>query len=99
MMADDLVVGEMRVAAEAAMNNAYCRYSKFRVGAAVLSDDVQIFPGCNVENASYDLTMCAERNALFQAMAEGVRKITATSIGNPTDITTPTSVCSYLVIH
>lgn len=78
MSVDDLVVQEMRVAAEAAMKNAYCRYSKFRVGAAVLSADGEIFAGCNVENASYGLTSCAERNAIFQAVAKG-----AVSKGKP----------------
>jgi len=89
MEADDLIVGEMRVAAEAAMNNAYCRYSKFRVGAAVLTEDGKIFSGCNVENASYGLTMCAERNAIFQAVAQGIRKLKAVVIVTPTDKATP----------
>jgi cytidine deaminase len=77
------------VAAEAAMKNAYCRYSKFRVGAAVLSEDGEIFSGCNVENASYGLTMCAERNAIFQAVAKGLRKLKAVVIVTPTDKATP----------
>ena len=89
MNADDPVVQEMRVAAEAAMKNAYCRYSKFRVGAAVLSDDDEIFAGCNVENASYGLTMCAERNAIFQAVAQGLRKLKAVVIVTPTNTATP----------
>lgn len=71
MDAGDLVVQEMRVAAEAAMKNAHCWYSRFRVGAAVLSGEGEIFAGCNVENASYGLTICAERNAIFQAVAKG----------------------------
>jgi len=89
MNADDLIVREMQVAAEGAMKNAYCRYSKFRVGAAVLSDDGQIFAGCNVENASYGLTMCAERNAIFQAVAQGARKVKAVVIVTPTETLTP----------
>ena len=52
---------------------AYCPYSHFRVGAAVLTDDGEIFWGCNVENASYGLTICAERNAVFQAVAQSRR--------------------------
>ena len=77
MKPSDPVVQEMRAAARAAMKNAYCRYSKFRVGAAVLTADGEIFAGCNVENASYGLTMCAERNAIFQAVAKGHREIKA----------------------
>ena len=71
------------------MRNAYCRYSKFRVGAAVLSAEREIFAGCNVENASYGLTMCAERNAIFQAVAKGARKITAIVIVTPTKSAAP----------
>ena len=89
MTANDLIVREMQVAAEAALKNAYCRYSKFRVGAAVLSGDGEIFAGCNVENASYGLTMCAERNAIFQAVAQGARNITAIVIVTPTKFPTP----------
>lgn len=89
MNSDDPIVEEMRMAADAAMKNAYCRYSKFRVGAAVLSDDGEIFAGCNVENASYGLTMCAERNAIFQAVGRGLRKLRAVVIVTPTDTATP----------
>lgn len=79
----------MRAAARAAMRNAYCRYSKFRVGAAVLSAEGEIFAGCNVENASYGLTSCAERNAIFQAVAKGARSLTAVVIVTPTKSPTP----------
>jgi cytidine deaminase len=89
MRAGDAVVEEMRAAARAAMKNAYCRYSKFRVGAAVLSAEGEIFAGCNVENASYGLTMCAERNAIFQAVAKGRRDITAVVIVTATKESTP----------
>ncbi len=102
MAPDDLVVGEMRVAAEAAMNNAYCRYSDFRVGAAVLTADGQIFAGCNVENASYGLTICAERNAIFQAVAKGAlskdRKLTAVVIVTPAPkLTPPCGACRQVI--
>lgn len=102
MAPDDLVVGEMRVAAEEAMKNAYCRYSRFRVGAAVLSDAGEIFAGCNVENASYGLTMCAERNAIFQAVAEGAitkeRKLKAVVIVTAaTKLTPPCGACRQVI--
>src|SRR5271170_2476737 len=60
--------------ARVAMKNAYAPYSNFQVGAAVLLDDGRVFTGCNVENASYGLTICAERNAVFAAVAGSARK-------------------------
>ncbi|HEX4640002.1 MAG TPA: cytidine deaminase [Chthoniobacterales bacterium] len=102
MTPDDLIVREMQVAAEAAMKNAYCRYSKFRVGAAVLAESGKIFAGCNVENASYGLTICAERNAIFQAVAEGAigenRKLKAVVIVTPTEkLTPPCGACRQVI--
>ncbi len=66
-------------AAEAARQKAYARYSNFQVGAAVLCTDGSIIPGCNVENASYGLTMCAERNAIGRMVLEG-KKLRAVAI-------------------
>ena len=68
----------LRVAREAA-KSAYAPYSRFRVGAAVASGR-RIFSGCNVENASYGLSICAERNAVFQAIAEGCTRIDAVAV-------------------
>ncbi len=61
-----------RIASEV-RKQAYAPYSKFQVGAALESDEGKIFGGCNVENISYGLTICAERNAVFSAIASGVR--------------------------
>lgn len=61
---------------------SYSPYSKFRVGAALLTDDDEIITGCNVENASYGLTICAERVAIFKAYSEGKRKFKAIAIAS-----------------
>ncbi|MHB8848018.1 MAG: cytidine deaminase [Burkholderiales bacterium] len=85
-------------AAKSAGDSAYVPYSKFPVGAAVLTDNGEIVSGCNVENASYGLTMCAERNAVFQAVAKGHRKIKALVIYTPTAITTmPCGACRQVM--
>lgn len=62
---------ELLAEAHQAMENAYCPYSKFQVGAALLTRDEKVITGCNVENASYGLTICAERTAIFKAVSEG----------------------------
>ena len=64
-------------AAVGARLNAYTPYSKFKVGAAVLTVSGKIYAGCNVENASYGLTICAERSAIFKAVSEGENRLTA----------------------
>ena len=56
-----------------AMRSSYSPYSGFMVGAAVMSSDGKIYTGCNIENASYSATVCAERTAIFKAVSEGVR--------------------------
>lgn len=66
--------------ARAVQKRAHCRYSKVRVGAALLAKDGRVFTGCNVENASYGLTLCAERSAVMKAVSEGARKFTAIAI-------------------
>jgi cytidine deaminase len=102
LKATDDIVRQMRAAAETAMNNAYCRYSNFSVGAAVLSEDGKIFAGCNVENASYGLTICAERNAIFQAVAAGAiskdRKLKAVVVVTSKDeLTPPCGACRQVI--
>ena len=74
--------------AAAARENSYCPYSRFAVGAALLAKDGAIYRGCNIENASYGATNCAERTALFSAVADGRRKGDFTAIavvGGPKD--------------
>ncbi|MBN1430242.1 MAG: cytidine deaminase [Anaerolineae bacterium] len=71
--------------------NAYCPYSKFPVGAAVLTERGDIFTGCNVENASLGLTVCAERNAVFHMIAEGQQQIVVVVVYTPTP--TPSAPC------
>ena len=78
-------------AAIAARLRAYAPYSNFQVGAAVLAADGRIFTGCNVENLSYGLTICAERNAIFAAVAAGVREFSAMAI--VADTRQPISPC------
>jgi cytidine deaminase len=81
---DTKTLQEMAKRAKAISGKAYCPYSKFRVGAVVLTDDGEIYEGCNVENASYGLTICAERNAIFHMVARAGQKIAAIVIYTPT---------------
>jgi cytidine deaminase len=71
---------------------AYAPYSKFRVGAALLGADGRIFSGCNVENRSFGLTVCAERNAVFQGVAQGCRSFLALAVVTP-DSGAPVGPC------
>lgn len=89
---------ELKAAAKAAAANAYAPYSGFRVGAAVLTEDGAIHAGCNVENASYGLTVCAERNAIFQAVAQGAGRIRAIVVYTATPApTTPCGACRQVI--
>lgn len=77
--------------AAAARENAVAPYSNFRVGAALETRDGRVFTGCNVENVSYGLTVCAERVALFKALSEGAREFRQIVV--VTDAPTLTSLC------
>ncbi len=74
---------EMINLAERASKNAYAPYSKFKVGACVLTDSGKVYTGCNFENSSFGMTICAERNAVGSAVADGERKIKAVAIFSP----------------
>lgn len=75
--------------AKAAARQAYVPYSRFAVGAAILTAEGNIVRGCNVENASYGLTNCAERTAIFAARAAGMQEVVAVCIYTPTAVPTP----------
>lgn len=78
--------------------NAYAPYSKFKVGAAVLTEDGKIYIGCNIENASYGATNCAERTAIYKAVSEGHTTIKAIAIvGVENDYTYPCGICRQVI--
>jgi len=85
--ADDALAGR----ALEALEHAYSPYSRFRVGAALLAEDGRVFTGCNVENASFGLTWCAERTAVVKAVSEGARRFRAMAIA--TDQERPVMPC------
>src|SRR5437764_14728275 len=76
-------------AALQARENAHAPFSKFKVGAALQEESGRVFTGCNVENATYGLTICAERVAVFKAISEGARKFRAIAVSADTDVLTP----------
>jgi cytidine deaminase len=82
--ADPLIVAALQV-----RDHAHARFSNFKVGAAVQDETGRIFTGCNVENATYGLTICAERVAIFKAISEGARKFTRVAVVADTDTLTP----------
>ena len=85
-------------AARRAARQSYSPYSKFPVGAAILGASGKVFTGCNVENASYGLCNCAERTAIFSAIAAGERKIMAVAVYTPTKTATaPCGACRQVI--
>ena len=76
-------------AALEARKNAHAPYSKFLVGAALEAEDGRVFTGCNVENATYGLTMCAERVAVFKGISEGAKRFRRVAVAADTDTLTP----------
>lgn len=81
-----------------AKETSYSPYSKFRVGASLVTSDGTIFSGCNVENASYGLAICAERNAIFQAVYAGKKKIIAVAVtSDEKAFLTPCGACRQVI--
>jgi cytidine deaminase len=84
--------------ARGAAKTAYVPYSDFPVGAAVLAPSGAIYTGCNIENASYGLTVCAERTAIFAAASAGEREVTAVAVSAPKgSLTTPCGACRQVL--
>ena len=103
-MTEDQIKELIKIAV-AARKNSYSPYSHYQVGAALLATDGQVFPGCNIENAAYTRTNCAERTAFFKAVSVGVRDFTAIAIvGSPegdeiTQSSYPCGVCRQVMME
>lgn len=94
MASDDALIA----AAHAAREHAHAPFSKFRVGAAVRTKSGRVFAGCNIENASYGLTLCAERVAIFKAISEGEREFDAIAVVTDADtLTPPCGACRQII--
>ncbi len=89
---------ELITAAMAVRENAYAPFSEFKVGAALETEDGEIIVGSNVESASYGLTVCAERVAVWNAISQGKRKLTKIAVVADTeDLTPPCGVCRQII--
>ena len=104
MQMDKKLVEEMIRMAKNQMKYSYAPYSGFKVGAVLLTDDGEFYTGCNIENAAYTPTICAERNAFFKAVGEGHRKFRAICIvggkdGAMTGYTAPCGVCRQVMME
>ena len=89
---------DLEAIAKAASRYSYSPYSKFAVGSAVLTSDGKVFSGTNVENASYGLSNCAERTAIFKAVAHGAKAIKVVVVYTPTsEPTTPCGACRQVI--
>ena len=87
-------------AAKQARENAHAPYSNFRVGAALRATSGVVYTGCNVENSTYGLTVCAERVAIFKAISEGERGFDAIAVVTDTDaLTPPCGACRQIILE
>ena len=94
------MLSEMKRIAREAAKRAYAPYSSFAVGAAVLGESGAIHAGANVENASYGLSICAERNAIFRAVADGERTVRAVCLYTPTTLpSAPCGACRQVIFE
>lgn len=89
--------GNLIAAAKDAQRRAHAPYSKFQVGAALLTKSGKIIKGCNVENASYGLTICAERVAITKAVSEGHRQFSAIAVVAPSGALSPCGACRQVL--
>ncbi len=92
----------LMIAAQKARENSYSPYSHFRVGAALLTKSGKVYTGCNIENAAYSATNCAERTAIFKAVSEGERDFEAIAIvggkeGETASFCAPCGVCRQVI--
>lgn len=91
-------IKKLAAAARKAKARSHSPYSKFRVGAALLTKSGRIFSGCNIENSSFSLTICAERTALFKAISEGSTRFTAIAIASDTNsFVPPCGACRQVI--
>ena len=97
MKSNALKFRKLIATAKAAQRNAHAPYSKFRVGAALLTKSGQVYTGVNVENASYGLTNCAERVAVGKAVSEGHRKFQAIAVVAPSTALSPCGACRQVL--
>ena len=89
---------ELKALAVSMLDRAYCRYSNFPVGAALECADGSVYTGCNVENAAYPAGICAERNAIFHAVAEGHTDFVRIAIaGRSEDFCVPCGICRQVM--
>lgn len=97
---DTETIEKLIAASRSAQARAYCPYSKFPVGAAILSVDGTIYQGCNIENAAYSGTICAERVAMTKAVSEGQRKFRAMAVTTDLDyFSSPCGNCRQFIVE
>src|SRR5215471_12456863 len=93
-LSDDELIEQARQARQ----EAHAPYSNFKVGAAILASDGRVFTGCNIENSTYSLSMCAERVAIFKAVSEGARELLKIAVvADSENLTPPCGCCRQMI--